>query len=448
VVNIQKSWKKSTILIITDNMPSVRSYINAITKSDLFKNISVLASGTLVAQLIPIALQPILRRQFSPEVYGAYSVYLSLVGILLVLSSLKYEQAIILPKKTKDAANVFFLTVLSNLIFNLLLFFAISLWKEDICNFLKLSGKYSTFIYFVPLGTFLYSFYQSINFWLIRNKKFIKLSQNKLVRRGAEGATQTSFSFFNISFGLIIGDLIGNISNVIIGMKQVFKYGFTLSLLSITKLNYIAKKYIEFPKFNLFPSFMSATSYLLPALLINKFYTQAHTGYFDLSKMVLSIPLALVATSISNVLLQRVAEKFKIKQSISKELVTIFLVILAIVTIEIITILLFGENLFALFFGENNRYSGEISRILVWSYTLNFVVSSFGSIFIALKKIKQLSAWQLLYFLSIFSLVLFSNKSFESFLRTYVYIEASCFLLSILLLIYIIYKYEIQIKRN
>ena len=108
-------------------------------RSELLRNTSILISGTALAQLIPILLQPVLRRFFSPEIFGAYSVYLSLIGILIVISSFRYELAIILPKKDKEAAGVFFLALTVNLIFNVLLLLIIILWKKKILLFLNLS---------------------------------------------------------------------------------------------------------------------------------------------------------------------------------------------------------------------------------------------------------------------------------------------------------------------
>lgn len=422
--------------------------IKSLYQSGLLKNVSILASGTALAQLIPIALQPFMRRQFSAEIYGAYSVYLSLLGILIVVSSFKYELAIILPKKKKEAANVFFLAGLISFLVNIILLFSVLIWKTELANFLNLSVKYSNYLYFVPLGTFLFNFYQSINYWLIREKKFMAISKNKFIRRGAEGVSQLGFSFSIKQFGLIYGDLIGHFFNNVSGIFQAYKSGLKTKLLSLAKLKYVANKYKEYPRLNLLPSFMSACSYLLPVLFINKFYSSAYTGYFDLSKLVLSIPLALVATSISSVLLQRISEKFKNNESLIKELAPIILIAIIIAAGEIIVISLFGKELFGLFFGKKNAYSGEISQILVWSFALNFITATFSSIFIGMKKIKYLSLWQVIYFIGIVSLILFKNVSFTLFIERYVLIEVFCALLSIIFMVGIIYNYELGLRKR
>ncbi|HAF28018.1 MAG TPA: hypothetical protein DCG75_03125 [Bacteroidales bacterium] len=410
--------------------------------AELFKNTSILISGTVLAQLIPILLQPLLRRYYTPETFGAYTVYLSIIGILIVVTSLKYELAIILPKKEKEAANVFFLALILNFLFNILITILILLFKKDIASFLNFSEEFIYYLYFVPLGTFLFNFYQSINYWLIRKKKFFALSQNKFIRRGVEGSVQVGFKYVQVLQGLIIGDILGHAANISSGIYQSIKNGLKLEYFSLVKIRYILTKYIEYPKFNVIPSFLSACSYLLPAIFINKFYTSEYTGYFDLSKLVLSIPLALVAASISNVLLERISVKFRNNKSFIKDIFPIAILILFIALVEIFVVRIYGKEIFKWVFGVNWEFSGEISRILVWSYAFNFLVASFSSLFISMKKIKVLSMWQLLYFLSIISLILFKNYPFIDFIKIYVIIEVACYTLILALMIFIILKYE------
>ena len=422
------------------------SKFQILRKSELLKNTSILISGTAVAQIIPFLLQPVLRRFYLPEVFGSYSVYCSLVGIVIIMSSLKYELAIILPRKDNEAANVFFLTILINVLFNLILIIVIIIWKSSFIKFLNLSDKFGDYLYFVPLGAFFFSAYQSMNFWLIRKKRFLPISINKFVQRGVEGGAQMGSKYANISHGLIYGDLIGKLANVISGIFQGMRSGLSLRLFSPLMIKKMMVKYSEYPKFNVIPSIMSACSFLLPAILINKFFSSINAGFFDLSKLLLSIPLGLVATSISNVMLQRVSERFRNSERFLKELIPIFVIVILICIGEICVIEFFGVELFKLIFGQLNGFSGDISRILVWSYALNFIVSSFSCIFISMNKIKLLSIWQLFYFISILSLVLFKNLPFMGFIKVYVLIEVLCYLVITAFMISILFNYESKIK--
>jgi O-antigen/teichoic acid export membrane protein len=418
----------------------------SLKRSELLKNTSILISGTVLAQLIPILLRPVLSRSFEPEVFGVYSVYASIFGIMCVIATLRYEMAIVLPKKDKIAANIVFLTILINFCFTILLILILLFWGKRICRQLNIPESLSYYIYFVPAGTFLYTFYQSLNFWLIRKKRFMPISFNKFFRRGAEGTVQIAFSFSKLSSGLIAGDIAGHLSNVISGIYQSTRSGLSIKYFSWNKLKYAFSHYSDYPKFNLISGLMSSVSFMLPVIIVNKFYSAENTGFFDLSRLLLSIPLALIASSLASVLLQRLTEKNNNREGLLGDLFPIFILLLSIAIFELVVIEFFGVGLFKLLFGNRWGYSGEISQILVWSYAFNFIVSSFSGVFIALNKIKLLSIWQFVYFVSISSLFMFTGRSFISFLKVYVFIEIACYLLYSFLLIRIVQKYELRRK--
>lgn len=422
-------------------------FTSYLLRSELLRSASILISGTVIAQLISILLQPFLRRFFSPESFGIYSVYLSLIGIIIVISSLRYDSAIVLPKTDKESVNVLSLSLIFNLIFNSLLFTVVMLKGEKIILFLNLPSTFPVHVlYIIPIGAFLYNTYQCLNYWLIRKQKFYSVSVNKLMRRGSEGISQVSFALIRKSNGLIYSDIIGQLVNVLTVVIQTFKKGLSFKNVSLIKMKYVFKKYRDFPKFNMIPAFMSTCSYMLPPIFINKFFSSESAGFFDLAKLLLSIPLALVATSFSSVLLQRVTEKFNNRESFLSELRPVILVVSLISIIEILVIVFFGEYIFKLIFGNTWIFSGKISRILVWSFAFNFIVSTFTSIFFSMRKIKVYSIYQLFYFIAILSLLFFKSIGFVAFLKIYVIIEVSCYAILTSVMIFIIARYEHSLK--
>lgn len=418
-------------------------------RSELLRSASVLISGSIIAQLLSILLRPILTRLFSPESFGIYSVYLSLVGIIIVFSSLRYDDAIVLPKSDKESTNLLGLSLILNFLINLIFFSLVLLFGRKIISFLNLPSNFPVAIlYIIPLGAFLFSTYQSLNSWLIRRRKFFSVSLNKLVRRSSEGASQISLAILKSFNGLIYSDVIGQVANVATVAIQTRKNELNLKLISFVKLKYVFRKYSEFPKFNLIPAFMSSCSYLLPPIFINKFFSPETAGFFDQSKLLLSIPLAFISASFSNVLLQKISEKFNKKESFLAELKPVLYIVGLISIVEIISILLFGEDLFKIVFGARWITSGKISKIMVWSFAFNFIVSSFTSIFVSMRRIRTFSIWQSFYFFSILLLLFFKHLPFTDFLKIYVLIEVICYFIVAIIMFKIIYRYESSLIRK
>lgn len=417
-----------------------------LTKSDFSKNTLILVSGTVAAQAIPLLLHPFLRRIYTPEDFGAMAIFLSIFSMLTIVSALRYEATIVLPESDNEASNILSLTFIISLILNFLFLITILLFKEPIIKLIGLPLKYSNYIYFLPITSFLFSCYQSLNYWLIRQKAFKASSVNKIVRRTVEGTTQLVMGLLKIPGGLFVGDLLGNFSNVMSGVRQIFKSKFSLATVSKKEIVAVFKKYIDYPKYNVVPTLLSSAASLLPFLFINKFYSTEIVGYLDLSRMVLSIPLIFISATISQVLFQQITEKKHKLLSIKTDLLNIVYLLIAIISLEAIILLLFGNDLFQLIFGDQYILSSTFSKILIFSFSLNFITSTFSSVYITFDKIKINSIWQIAYFVSICSLLLFSHLEILDFIKVYVVIEVVMSIINCVILFKIVYSYENQIK--
>lgn len=426
----------------------LNKYIQRVRTSDFARNTSTLVSGTVLAQLIPILIQPVIRRFYSTEVFGAYAVYNSLVGILYVITSLRYEQAIILPKKDEEAMNVFSLAQTINLLVSFSIGILIAIFYKPLLAFLNISENHVWFLFAVPVTTFLFNLQQSINLWLIRKKAFLSVSKNKVARRSLEGIAQITFRYLKLPYGLLLGDIIGHITNSLYGFRQVFRNGFHFRNVSKIKIRQLSKVYSEYPKYNTLSTFLNACSLLLPTIIINKFYGSENAAYFDLARLLLLTPIALVASSISNVMLQRISEKHRHKQYFKKELLTILGLGALIAVAEMIIILPFGEQLFGIAFGTEWTFSGTIAKHLMWPFLLYFISFSFTSLFLALQKVKALSVYQVINFLLILSLWWFTHLSFEKFISLFVYFNIISALLFAFLLSTVVIRYKRGLHSN
>lgn len=424
----------------------LKSFINYIKRTEIVQHASLLVGGTVIAQAIPILLQPFLRRFFTPEAFGVYSVYISIIGILMVVACFRYEQAIVLPKRDSDASALVLASLFFSLIFSLFVLLVVIIFKSWLIPLLNLPDDKGYILYLIPLGTFLLSAFQVFNYWLVRKKGFMPIAINKFSRRIVEGVTQSAFALTSNSKGLVLGDVAGQIANFLVSLWQSFQMGFSIKKFSLNRLKFLLKKYIDFPRFSLIPSLISTASYLLPVVFINKHYTSQQAGYFDLTKLILSVPLALVAGSFSSVVLNRVSDSFRNRRSFYNELRPLIGITLVISFFEIILITLLGETLFVYIFGKQWALSGQMAKLLVWPFALNFITSSFTSIFVALNKIIWQSIWQLFYFTLIVSLIFFSHLNFHDFIALYTILEIIANTSMIVLLVIVIKKYENRIS--
>jgi O-antigen/teichoic acid export membrane protein len=415
---------------------------NLFGQSDFFKNTAILVAGTGIAQAIPILLQPILRRVYTPEDFGAFAVYFSMIGILTVLANFRYELAIGLPKSDEDAANVFFLTLFLNLVFNIILFLVILFFRNDMAHLFRFPDKFAGFLFLLPLSTFLFCSFQSMNYWLIRKKAFRSLSVNKVSRRGAEGVVQVGFGLFRNSSGLFWADAAGSLSNNISGIGQLRKSGFSYFWFSRVKMLALMRRYIHFPKFNLLPALLGTLAMQFPVFIINRFYTKTELGFFDLTQQAILAPFALITVAVSQVLLQVVTEKKNKKEKLFKDFMQLSVLLLFIGVVSLVVIELWGPVLFSFVFGDKWELAGVYSQTLIFGYLFFLVVAPMNAVLLGLEEIKLLSIWNLIHFLLMAGLMFINGISFQGFLTFFACIEAVVFTLLYLLIITTIRKYE------
>jgi O-antigen/teichoic acid export membrane protein len=413
---------------------------------DLFKGILTLAAGTAAAQLVAIVLQPVLRRLFSPEDFGAYAVFISLTAILAAVGPLRYEMAIVQPRRHSDAVNLFFLGFYINLAFALVLAAATLLFHRQAAAFLNLEPGYAPWLLLAPASVALLGTYQCMNHYLTRQKAFRPLSVNKGMRRIAEGAVQMVSGLARFPAGLVAGDVAGHLANVGSGLRQMRRYRFTPRLHSFRRQGQLARQYRDFPLYYLLPTLLNMLCLMLPTLYINKFFSQETAGFFDLTRLVLLIPASVLTMSVGQVFLQSVSEKSRLTQSLARDFRQLALMLAAMAALKVLLLVLAGPWLLGLYAGAPYREAGEYARILVWGSALRTIASPLSMIFVGLRKLKVQAAWQVSYFVMIAALPLFRHWGIAGFITALAAMDVLAYALNFFLARHTLNRYEKTIR--
>jgi len=415
----------------------------------------ILISGTFLAQLIPILLQPFLRRIFTPREFGYFAIYTTIVGVLISLANLKYESAIVIAKKNTTANDLLKGGIIISFFFSILILIMMILFKENWINFFQIPKATQVMFWLIPLSVFVLSSYQCMNFWFIRKKRFKTSSVNKLIRRSSEGIGQLFLGFLKkggankalSSNGLIVGGIIGEVSNFIFGFWQCKKYELNWAKFNLSKIKEALKTYKEFPIFNAIPSFLNTFSLMFPVIIVSSLFGEETTGQFDLSRVVLALPLALISVSVSQVYLQKISEKINRKEKILKEYKKMFFILASLSVPGAILGYFICEPIFVVFFGDNWETAIKITQILIFSYAIKFIVSPLSVSIIALEKLRWSALWQFSYFVLIIGLFFLNGKSIEEFFIIYACLDVIIYLIYFIITTYLILSYDKTISK-
>ena len=75
--------------------------MKSIFQNDFLKKVFPLVLGTGTSQFFIVISSPIITRIYDPYEVGILSIYLAIVSVLTIITSLRFELALMLPKKMK-----------------------------------------------------------------------------------------------------------------------------------------------------------------------------------------------------------------------------------------------------------------------------------------------------------------------------------------------------------
>ena len=170
-------------------------------KTEFSRNFIALFSGTTISQIIPFILAPIISRLYSPADFGFYSFFISIVGLLSIIVTLKYEMAIILPSNTKIADQLLQTSILLS-VFASSLILAITLLGYFIFH-------YELIFLTLPFAVFLLSMVNIYDRFYNRAKQYKKMSYQRIAKSSMESGYNLlgyikTFKSYNLIYGFIL----------------------------------------------------------------------------------------------------------------------------------------------------------------------------------------------------------------------------------------------------
>jgi O-antigen/teichoic acid export membrane protein len=411
------------------------------SSSEVAKNFAILLTGTIIAQVIPFALSPLLSRIYTPQDFGFYSTITSFISVLSVIVCFRYEQSIILPKEDKDSTSIISLALRISLIVSVSIFVFLFFLHERIAALLHITQN-SKWLFIVPFLLLFVGIQQCFNYWLIRKKAFKRNSTNKIVQTASVSFISLLLGYLAVKGGLLIGYLTGWALLAGFSYYQAIKENYNTDLVNQKTRFFNMKKYSDFPVFNILPALFNAIATILPIFYISTFYDQATTGYYNHTRLIILAPLSLITVAMSQVYFERIATKVKNADSILPELKGIVVMLMVLALVMIVLVILFAPTAFGFLFGESWTVAGEYARILIFSYAIQFIVSPLSNVLTALNRIKLASLWPFLYFGLMLSLSLYRKASISKFITILTVIDVVSYGVYAIMIIWAVREYE------
>lgn len=362
--------------------------LNSIKNKHFLKNVGTLLTGTTLAQLIPILITPILTRIYTPAEFGVLGLYISIISVLSVIITGRYDMAIMLPQKKDEAIDVLILSLIIAIITSSILF-TVSLFFKFQLSAIFSDGDITEYLILVPLSLLFLGIYQSFNHWNNREKQYKRLATNRIFQSASLNGSQLFLGFMAGGVnGLVIGQVLGL---VIASVRLVYltvkgNLHFLLNF-NFRNLKNVAIKYREFPLYSTWSSLFNVISLHLPVFLFTGNFTKTIVGYYTTSNKLLNLPMNILGNSVSQVFYQQAARFYEHNIHDLRRLTTKTLRSLLIIGLIPMGIIWgFGDILFKFFLGSKWELAGQYARLLSPSLLIVFCTSAITSLYLIYRK--------------------------------------------------------------
>jgi O-antigen/teichoic acid export membrane protein len=355
--------------------------IKSLKNSEFVKNTFTIFSGNVVAQAIPFLIEPIIARMYSPSDFAVLAVYISVANLFSIIATARYEMAIMLPADHKKAINILALSLFITLLISVLSLIVVWIFNTQITQILQ-SPELGTYLFFVPVSVFITGWYQSLNYWSIRQKRFKNVTYARVSQTVSNSGFNLAFGFAQLkSLGLMLAFFIGQVVSIVPLLYRFVRNDWkNLHWINRQEMKLQAIEHQDFPKINSIHAFSDIIQQSTVVFLISSFFGQLTLGLYSRTMRLLFAPASVIGSAIGQVFYQKASVEFKQNGTV-KTLVVRTLRNLALISIPIFSLtMFFGDAIFAFVLGENWRVAGEFAQILSPWICLSFIIAPISQI--------------------------------------------------------------------
>ncbi|MDZ7771425.1 MAG: oligosaccharide flippase family protein [Balneolaceae bacterium] len=352
---------------------------NLFPNTELYRDAATLATGTGMAQLIPILASPVLTRIFTPAEFGVLGAFAAFCTIVVSFATGRYELAILLPEREDRARHVTWLSIMLTFAVSLATLLAIVLFKEPLNDLMVLldTEELGNLMYWAPACIASIGLYQVFSYQLNRHKRYGTIAASKFSQAAGMTGAQLGFGFLGMgAAGLVIGRVIGDLFSWIWSGADLLRRKLLLpETFSRDTFREVAKRYENFPKVNAPHALTNASSSQLPQILLLSFFSKTINGHYNLTYKVCFAPVQLVSSSVGQVFSRRVTEKYQQEEDIHAFTKKIAGQLALVALLPFGLLALFAPPLFEFVFGAQWTVAGQYTQVLAPYFYMVFVVS-------------------------------------------------------------------------
>jgi O-antigen/teichoic acid export membrane protein len=381
----------------------------------IYKNILMLITGGVIAQLILFVSSPIIARIYSPADLGFMEKQLRLIGILSSVFTLRLENALLLSNDKETNKNIV-KSIASIVLVFVAVYFVVSI--AYIYAFANTNFSHRAVeLICVLLITVMYCVISIFTNYNISLNNIKHIYTSKIIQNTAQIMLWVALAYFvSHQNSLLIGLLLSSVVTCVYLLKN---NTFVFDFLNASPLK-IIKQYPQFPTINLLHSLMDGVYVYLFVFLIEKYYGTETLGLYAYGLRIMQVPLGLIAKSVSQTIIPEILQNID-KTKVIQKMITTFIkkYLMVALPLACITVAILPWA-FKVFLGGNWENSGRMILIVLPFLVFSTLSTFFSQLPIIYKKQQAYFLLSALY--SIITLIGLYACSFFGYIKFVFYI--------------------------
>lgn len=355
-----------------------RALTGRITESRMMRSAGLMAGAAVLGQLMMLAAMPLLTRLYDPSDFGVFAIFSAMMGLVLVISSLRYEMAIPLMRNDKSAGDMLISVLAINAISALASLLAVVIWRHDIADLVG-APAVAKYLFMLPIGLLGAGSFRAFNLLALRQNRFVVVAQTKLVQSLSNVAFQIAAGLTGLgAIGLITGHILGFSAGVVRLARDAALRMTWPGCAAVRRSASLLKGHDRFPKFDVPAALIDFLGVQLPNLVLAALFSPTVAGIYFLADRVLTAPMSIVSQAVSQALLAG-ARASLARGTLLRQTVRMGLGLAAMVALPALVIVMAGEPLFAMVFDDSWRQAGVYAAWLVPGFCVQFIYSSIST---------------------------------------------------------------------
>ena len=343
--------------------------------------VTQLASGQLVAMMVPIFAAPILGRLYTPAEYGSFALFVAFSSLLAVFSTLQYQHGIIAEKSERRAVELVQLCSVAAL----LVAFAGPVFAGVVTlvfGWHEVFPELGYWFVFLPFSVLMLGFTASVSALANRQARYRSIAMIQVVAAVATvvvaiGAGSVGWG----SYGLLAGYLAGQGASAASYLVLYRQLSGKTPLTSPARLIALSRRHRKFPTYTLPSELLGMFNQQMPTFALSFMGAAALTGSFSRALQLVAAPITLLGFAVGQVFRQKASAQYR-EYGTCRPLfrrTALFLISFGLPFGVVFS--LFAPLIFVVYLGPAWREAGEVAQLLAPMLLLRLVASPLSTVF-------------------------------------------------------------------